>query len=191
MGGHVDFQRFDIAGVVQITPRRIGDQRGFFSETFRADLLAKNGIEATFVQDNHVHSSARGVLRGLHFQIAPQPQGKLVRVARGSILDVCVDLRHGSPTYGKHVAVELSAANWRQLWVPVGFAHGYVTLEADTEVLYKTTDYYAPQHERSVAWNDPALAIDWRLPHEEVTLSEKDRTQPRLEELGIVFPGLT
>lgn len=186
----MDFQRFDIDGPVLITPRRFSDHRGFFSETFRADLLAANGIDAPFVQDNHVHSVARGVLRGLHFQIAPRAQGKLVRVSRGKILDVCVDLRHGSPTYGKHVAAELSGADWRQLWVPVGFAHGYVTLEADTEVLYKTTDTYAPQYERSLAWDDPALAIDWRVPHGEVTLSEKDRTQPRLQELGVVFPAL-
>jgi len=186
----VDFQRFDIDGVLLITPNRIGDHRGFFSETFRADLLAQNGVNAPFVQDNHVRSMARGVLRGLHFQIPPCAQGKLVRVAKGSILDVCVDIRAGSPTYGRHVAAELSAQNWRQLWVPVGFAHGYVTLEADTEVLYKTTDYYSPQHERSLAWNDPALGIDWRIPHAEVTLSEKDRNQPRLADLGVVFPGL-
>ncbi len=188
MSQTVDFQRFDIDGPVLIAPRRIADQRGFFSETFRADLVAANGIEATFVQDNHVRSGPRGVLRGLHFQLAPAVQGKLVRVTRGLILDVCVDLRDGSPTFGQHLAVELSAANWRQLWVPIGFAHGYVTLEADTEVLYKTTDYYAPQLERSLAWDDPALAIDWRLPRSEVTLSEKDRTQPRLADLGVVFP---
>jgi len=191
MSQTVDFQRFDIDSLVLVTPRRIADHRGFFSEAFRADLLAANGIDATFVQDNHARSAARGVLRGLHFQVPPRAQGKLVRVTRGSILDVCVDIRDRSPTFGRHVAVELSAANWRQIWVPAGFAHGYVTLEADTEVLYKTTDYYAPQHERSLAWNDPALAIDWRLPHGEVTLSEKDRAQPRLADLGVVFPGLT
>jgi dTDP-4-dehydrorhamnose 3,5-epimerase len=186
----VDFQRFDIDGPVLIAPCRIADQRGFFSETFRADLLAAAGIEATFVQDNHVRSEARGVLRGLHFQVAPAAQGKLVRVARGSVLDICVDLRDGSPTFGKCISVELSAANWRQLWVPVGFAHGYVTLEAGTEVLYKTTQYYAPQLDRGLAWDDPALAIDWRVPRGEVTLSEKDGKQPRLAELGVVFPRL-
>lgn len=186
----MDFQRFDIDGVVLIIPGRIADHRGFFSETFRADLLDKDGIDASFVQDNHVRSAARGVLRGLHFQLAPRAQGKLVRVARGAVLDVCVDLREGSPTYGRHVAVELSAENWRQLWVPIGFAHGYVTLEADTEVLYKTTDYYSPPHERSLAWDDPALGIDWRISRGEVTLSEKDRKQPRLADLGVVFPGL-
>jgi dTDP-4-dehydrorhamnose 3,5-epimerase len=190
MSQTVDFQRFDIDGVLLITPGRIADHRGFFSETFRADLLARNGVDAPFVQDNHVRSAAKGVLRGLHFQIPPRAQGKLVRVAKGSVLDVCVDIRAGSPTYGRHVAAELSAENWRQLWVPVGFAHGYVTLEADTEVLYKTTDYYSPQHERSLAWDDPALGIDWRISQSEVTLSEKDRKQPRLADLGAVFPGL-
>ena len=184
------FERFDINGVLLIAPRRIADHRGFFSETFRADLLAENGVIGPFVQDNHVRSASRGVLRGLHFQIPPRAQGKLVRVAKGSTIDVCVDIRAGSRTYGQHVAVELSAENWRQLWVPVGFAHGYVTLEADTEVLYKTTDYYSPQHEGSLAWNDPALGIDWRVAHDEVTLSEKDRSQPRLIDLGEVFPGL-
>jgi dTDP-4-dehydrorhamnose 3,5-epimerase len=184
----VEFQRFDIDGPVLIAPRRIADQRGFFSETFRADLLAAAGIEATFVQDNHVRSEARGVLRGLHFQLAPAAQGKLVRVARGAVLDVCVDVRQGSPTFGRHLSVELTAANWRQLWVPVGFAHGYVTLEEGTEVLYKTTDYYAPQLERGIAWDDPALAIDWRVPRSEVTLSDKDRILPRFADLGVVFP---
>jgi dTDP-4-dehydrorhamnose 3,5-epimerase len=186
----VDFQRFDIDGPVLITPRRISDDRGFFSETFRADLLAAGGMEVAFVQDNHVRSAARGVLRGLHFQAPPRAQAKLVRVARGAILDVCVDIRDRSPTYGRHVAVELSAANWRQIWVPAGFAHGYVTLEADTEVLYKTTDYYAPEYDRGLAWDDPALAIDWQVPRGEVTLSERDRKQPRLADLGVIFDGL-
>jgi dTDP-4-dehydrorhamnose 3,5-epimerase len=189
MGQTVEFQRFDIDGPVLIAPRRIADQRGFFSETFRADLLAAAGINATFVQDNHVRSEARGVLRGLHFQLAPAAQGKLVRVTRGAVLDVCVDVRQGSPTFGKQLSVELSAADWRQLWVPIGFAHGYVTLEEGTEVLYKTTDYYAPQLERGIAWDDPVLAIDWRVPRSDVTLSDKDRTLPRLADLGVVFPS--
>ena len=126
----------------------------------------------------------------MHFQLPPHAQGKLVRVTHGRILDVAVDIRNGSPTFGMHIAVELSAENWRQLWVPVGFAHGYLTLEKDTEVLYKTTDYYAPQSDRGIAWNDPALGIDWGIGPDEVTLSEKDRKQPPLANLGVVFPDM-
>jgi dTDP-4-dehydrorhamnose 3,5-epimerase len=139
------------------------------------------------VQDNHVHSAQRGVLRGLHFQTEPHAQGKLVRCTRGSILDVGVDIRVGSPTYGRHAAVELSASNWCQLWVPPGFAHGYVTLEDDCEVIYKVTDYYAPECDRGIAWNDPDLAIDWRIPVTDVILSEKDKKQPRLSEAAPFF----
>lgn len=186
----MEFQRFDIDGLVLITPRKIADARGFFSETYRADQAAAHGVPAGFVQENHAYSTQRGVLRGLHFQLPPHAQGKLVRVTRGRILDVAVDIRDGSPTFGRHVAVELSAENWRQFWVPVGFAHGYLTLEDDTEVLYKTTDYYAPQVDRGIAWNDPALGIDWGIAPDAVTLSEKDRKQPRLAEIGVVFPGL-
>lgn len=186
----MEFQRFDIDGLVLITPRKIADARGFFSETYRADQAAAHGVPTGFVQENHAYSTQRGVLRGLHFQLPPHAQGKLVRVTRGSILDVAVDIRDGSPTFGRHVAVELSAENWRQFWVPAGFAHGYLTLEDDTEVLYKTTDYYAPQVDRGVAWNDPALGIDWGIAPNAVTLSEKDRKQPRLAEIGVVFPGL-
>jgi dTDP-4-dehydrorhamnose 3,5-epimerase len=162
-----------------------GDQRGFFSETFRADILAAHGVKASFVQDNHVRSTQKGVLRGLHYP--PHAQGKLVRCPRGSILDVAVDIRVGSPTYGRHVAVELSAVNWRQLWVPPGFAHGYVTLEDDCEVIYKTTDYYAPDCDRGIAWDDRALAIDWRIAHADVVLSDKDRKQPRVQDATPAF----
>lgn len=186
----VEFQRFDIDGLVLITPRKIADARGFFSETYRADLLAAAGVPTSFVQENHARSAAKGVLRGLHFQLPPHAQGKLVRVTRGKILDVCVDIRDRSPTFGRHIAVELSAENWRQLWVPVGFAHGYLTLEDDTEVMYKTTDYYAPQADRGIAWDDPSLGIDWGVSPDAVTLSEKDRRQPRFADLGVVFPGL-
>lgn len=186
----MEFQRFDIDGLVLITPRKIADARGFFSETYRADQAATHGVPTGFVQENHAYSTERGVLRGLHFQLPPHAQGKLVRVTRGRILDVAVDIRDGSSTFGRHVAVELSAANWRQLWVPVGFAHGYLTLEDDTEVLYKTTEYYAPQVDRGIAWNDPALGIDWGAAPDDVTLSEKDRKQPRLADIGVVFPGL-
>ena len=186
----MEFQRFDIDGLVLITPRKIADARGFFSETYRADQAAAHGVPAGFVQENHACSTQRGVLRGLHFQLPPHAQGKLVRVTRGRILDVAVDIRDGSPTFGRHVAVELSADNWRQFWVPAGFAHGYLTLEDHTEVLYKTTDYYAPQVDRGIAWNDPALGIDWGIAPDAVTLSEKDRKQPRLADIGVVFPGL-
>ncbi|MGY3494952.1 dTDP-4-dehydrorhamnose 3,5-epimerase [Bradyrhizobium sp. USDA 4502] len=176
-----------IPEVLLVTPIKHGDERGFFSETFRADVLAARGVRESFVQDNHVRSTQRGVLRGLHFQTPPHAQGKLVRCMRGAILDVAVDIRAGSPTYGRHVAAELSAANWRQLWVPPGFAHGYVTLESDCEVAYKTTDYYAPDCDRGVAWDDPALAIDWRITPADAVLSEKDRKQPRLQDMQPVF----
>lgn len=186
----MEFQRFDIDGLVLITPRKIADARGFFSETYRADQAAAHGVPTDFVQENHAYSKERGVLRGLHFQLPPHAQGKLVRVTCGRVLDVAVDIRDGSPTFGRHVAVELSAENWCQFWVPVGFAHGYLTLEDDTEVLYKTTDYYAPQVDRGIAWNDPALGIEWGVAPDAVTLSEKDRKQPRLADIGVVFPGL-
>jgi dTDP-4-dehydrorhamnose 3,5-epimerase len=177
----------DIPDILLITPSKYGDKRGFFSETFRNDIFASHGVEVVFVQDNHVHSAQKGVLRGLHFQTPPRAQGKLVRCARGAILDVGLDIRVGSPTYGHHVAVELSAENWRQLWVPPGFAHGYVTLEDDCEVIYKVTDYYAPDCDRGIAWNDPALAIDWRMPANDIILSEKDRNQPNLRDAPQVF----
>jgi dTDP-4-dehydrorhamnose 3,5-epimerase len=183
----MQIERLEIPDLLLVTPRKHGDQRGFFSETFRADVFAGFGVDASFVQDNHVHSTQKGVLRGLHFQTPPHAQGKLIRCPRGSILDVAVDIRVGSPTYGRHVAVELSAANWRQLWVPLGFAHGYVTLEDDCEVVYKVTDYYAPECDRGIAWDDPALEIDWRLSASEVILSERDRRQPRLEGAAPAF----
>jgi dTDP-4-dehydrorhamnose 3,5-epimerase len=180
-------KKLTIPELLLVTPDKHGDQRGFFSETFRADILAAQGVKASFVQDNHVRSTQKGVLRGLHYQTPPHAQGKLVRCARGSILDVAVDIRDGSPTYRRHVAVELSASNWRQLWVPPGFAHGYVTLEDDCEVIYKTTDYYAPDCDRGIAWDDPALAIDWRIARADVVLSDKDRRQPRLQDATLAF----
>jgi dTDP-4-dehydrorhamnose 3,5-epimerase len=183
----MQIERLDVPDILLLTPRKIGDQRGFFSETFRADIFAAQGIDAPFVQDNHVHSARKGVLRGLHFQTPPRAQGKLVRCTRGAILDVGVDIRVGSPTYGRHVAVELSATNWRQLWVPPGFAHGYVTLEDDCEVIYKVTDYYAPECDRGIAFDDPSLGIDWRIASAELILSDKDRTQPRLADAPPAF----
>lgn len=162
----------DIPDVLVIEPRVFGDERGFFFESFNLRAFTEAvGRPCDFVQDNH-SKSARHVLRGLHYQIR-QPQGKLVRVVQGSVFDVAVDLRRNSPTFGRHVGVELSAANKRQMWVPPGFAHGFLVLSESAEFLYKTTDYYAPEHERCVRWNDPALAIPWPLDGEPV-LSAKD-----------------
>ncbi len=176
-----------IRDVVVVEPQRHGDARGFFSEVFRNDAFEQAGIAARFVQDNHSYSQPAGVLRGLHFQTEPSVQGKLVRVTRGAVKDVAVDLRHGSPTFGQHVAETLTAANWRQLWVPPGFAHGFVTLEPDTEVIYKVTGYYDPAADRGLAFDDPALRIDWGMPHENLTLSDKDRRHPRLAGLPAYF----
>jgi dTDP-4-dehydrorhamnose 3,5-epimerase len=183
----MQIERLEIEDILLITPAKHGDHRGFFSETYRKDFLRKQGIEAAFLQDNHAYSSQRGVLRGLHFQIPPHAQGKLVRCVRGAILDIGVDIRTGSPTYSQHVAVELSAANWKQLWIPPGFAHGYITLEQDCEVIYKTTDYYAKDCERGLAWDDPALAIDWRIARGELVISDKDCVNPRLTDIPAFF----
>ncbi|MFJ5370115.1 dTDP-4-dehydrorhamnose 3,5-epimerase [Bosea sp. CER48] len=172
-----------IPAVKVITPKKIGDQRGFFSEIWSREAFAEAGIAVDFVQDNHSLSRPVGTLRGLHFQSPPFTQAKLVRVTRGRILDVAVDIRALSPTFGKHVAVELSAENWKQLFVPAGFAHGFVTLEPDTEVLYKVSAPYAPQNDHGLAFDDPALGIDWGLPLSELTLSERDRKHPRLAEM--------
>ncbi|MBP0462581.1 dTDP-4-dehydrorhamnose 3,5-epimerase [Roseomonas sp. PWR1] len=176
----------ELPGLLLLDPVRHGDARGFFSEVWSRRALAAIGLEIDFVQDNHAHSAEAGVLRGLHFQRPPSAQGKLIRVARGAILDVVVDLRQGSPGYGKAATVELSAANWRQLWVPRGFAHGYLTLEPDTEVLYKTDAYYDRAADAGILWNDPALGIDW--PVAAPILSEKDRAAPRLADIPPPFP---
>lgn len=184
----MQFERLDIPDVILITPRKHADPRGFFSETYRADAWGAHCLGShPFVQDNHVYSTQKGVLRGLHFQLQPHAQGKLVRCMRGAIFDVAVDIRSGSPTYGHHIGVELSAANWNQLWVPPGFAHGYVTLEEQCEVIYKVTDYYSPECDRGIAWDDPALAINWRLTPTDIILSEKDRKQPRLSDIPSAF----
>jgi dTDP-4-dehydrorhamnose 3,5-epimerase len=184
----VHIERLAISGLLLLTPKKHGDQRGFFSETFRADLFGHEVKgPVSFVQDNHVYSAQKGVLRGLHFQLPPHAQRKLVRCTRGSIFDVGVDIRVGSPTFGHHAGVELSATNWKQLWIPPGFAHGYITLEDHSEVIYKVTDYYAPECDRGIAWDDPSLNIDWQLPHAEVILSEKDRKQPRLADITPAF----
>ncbi len=176
-----------IPAVKLVTPRIFRDARGFFSETFNARDLANAGIAGSFVQDNHSLSVARGVVRGLHYQCPPHGQGKLVRVTRGAIFDVAVDLRSGSATYGKHVSAVLTAGNWSQLWIPVGFAHGFCTLEPHTEVVYKVTGYYAPDCERGLLWNDPALGIDWPVSPCEALLSAKDAQNPMLSETTPVF----
>jgi dTDP-4-dehydrorhamnose 3,5-epimerase len=150
-----------LPGLRLVTPKRFGDNRGFFSETYAARAFAAAGIDAVFVQDNHSRSAECGTVRGLHFQAPPYAQDKLIRVVRGRVLDVALDIRKGSPTYGKHVAVELSADNWAQLFVPVGFVHGFCTLVPDTEVVYKVTGYYTPQAEMGISWNDPDLGIAW------------------------------
>ncbi|KAF1043699.1 MAG: dTDP-4-dehydrorhamnose 3,5-epimerase [Herbaspirillum frisingense] len=162
-----------LPGVLLIEPRVFGDSRGFFYESFNARRFRElSGIDAGFVQDNHSKSN-RGVLRGLHYQIR-HAQGKLVRVTRGAVLDVVVDIRRHSPTFGQWHGIELSEENKLQLWIPPGFAHGFSVLADDTEFLYKTTDYWMPEHERCILWNDPAIGIDWRLPVAPI-LSEKDR----------------
>ena len=180
-------ERLAIPDVILITPDRFGDERGFFSETWHHARFADLGIPRHFVQDNHAYSAAKGVLRGLHLQIAPNPQGKLIRVVRGSIWDVVVDVRHGSPTFGQHVGTVLSAANWKQLWVPVGFLHGYCTLEPDTEVIYKVTWEYDRSAERGVIWNDPDLRVSWPISESEAILSEKDRKLPSLASCPVWF----
>lgn len=176
-----------IADVKLIAPKIFRDDRGFFSETFNLRALASGGVTGDFVQDNHSLSVQKGVVRGLHYQLPPAAQDKLVRVTRGSILDVAVDIRKGSPTYGRHVAVILSADNWEQLWVPKGFAHGFCTLEPNTEVVYKVTDYYAPEFDRGLRWNDPDLDIKWPVTAERAILSAKDAVTPVLRELGSPF----
>jgi dTDP-4-dehydrorhamnose 3,5-epimerase len=170
-----------------LTPRRSGDARGFFSEVYNAPELRAVGIEDVFVQDNHAYSKDSGVIRGLHFQIPPHAQAKLVRVTAGAILDVLVDIRHGSPSFGRHVAVEVSAEAWNQVYVPIGFAHGYRTLAPETEVLYKVTEVYRPESERGLAFDDPDLGIDWRMGADRAILSEKDRGHPRLKDLPAYF----
>jgi dTDP-4-dehydrorhamnose 3,5-epimerase len=176
-----------IPAVKLIRPKVFRDQRGFFAETYSRRVLASHGIAEEFVQDNHSLSREKGVVRGLHFQTPPAAQGKLVRVLKGKILDVAVDLRRASPTYGRHVAVEITAESFTQIYVPIGFAHGFCTLEADTEVAYKVTDYYAPANDRGLAWDDPALGIAWPIEAAAAILSDKDRKHPRLAGLGEVF----
>jgi dTDP-4-dehydrorhamnose 3,5-epimerase len=172
-----------IEDVKLIKPVRHADSRGFFSEVFKESELRKHAIDIAFVQDNHSLSVTRGVVRGLHFQLAPFAQAKLLRVVAGSIFDVAVDIRGGSPSFGRHVAVVLSATDWNQILIPEGFAHGYCTLEPNTEVLYKVNAYYSPEHDRGLLWNDPALGIAWPVSAEEALVSDRDRKHPVLSRL--------
>lgn len=181
-------ERLAIPDVLLIEPRRFGDARGFFSEVWSRRSLAEAGLNVEFLQDNHSLSTEVGVVRGLHFQKPPSAQGKLVRVVRGAILDIAVDIREGSASYGQHVARVLSAENWQQLWVPRGFAHGFCTLEPDTEVLYKVDAYYDRAADAGIAWDDPALGIEWAVDLSEAILSEKDRAAPRLADIAPPFP---
>ncbi|MBL6456784.1 dTDP-4-dehydrorhamnose 3,5-epimerase [Belnapia sp. T6] len=187
VAGNFTLRTFGLPGPVLVGFRRFGDHRGFFQETYSARDFAALGITDVFVQDNHSLSAQVGTVRGMHFQLPPHPQAKLVRVLRGAVLDVVVDLRRSSPSFGQHVAVELSAANGQQLYVPVGFAHGFCTLEPDTEVAYKVTDYYAPDCDRGIAWDDPDLALPWPFEPGAVHLSDKDRRAPRLRDLPALF----
>jgi len=183
----MNFIRTEIEDVVIIEPVVHGDERGYFVETFRADKLEEFlGYKINFCQDNESKSS-RGVLRGLHYQLAPAAQTKLVRVIQGSVLDVAVDIRKGSPTFGKHVAVELSSQNKRQLLVPRGFAHGFVVLEDDTVFAYKVDNYYSPENDRGILFSDEALKIDWKIANEDLLLSAKDKVQPKLSETEDIF----
>ncbi len=180
--------RLAIPDVVLLRPKRHGDARGYFVESFNARTFAREvGIEVAFVQDNEALSAQPGTLRGLHFQKDPHAQGKLVRVLRGAILDVAVDIRVGSPSFGRHVSARLDAAEGAQLWVPAGFAHGYCTLEPDTMVAYKVTDFYSPADDGGILWNDPALGIAWPLPPGGAVLSDKDTRLPLLKDLPPVF----
>ena len=183
----MDITATSIPEVLVITPKRHGDARGFFSESWNRSAMAQAGLDLDFVQDNHSLSRAAGTIRGLHFQTPPHAQAKLVRCGRGALLDVAVDIRKGSPTYGKWVAEELSFENGRQLLVPVGFAHGFVTLTQDTEIIYKCTDYYAPACDRALRFDDPAIGIDWGITRDAAVLSDKDAAAPMLSDLDNPF----
>jgi len=181
----LEIRSLGLEGVLEIVPKRHGDARGFFVETYNAERFSQAGIDLVFVQDNHSYSAAAGVLRGLHYQLAPRAQDKLLRVIRGSVLDVAVDIRRGSKTFGRWVAHEISAEKGNQILVPKGFAHGFVTLVPDTEVLYKVTDTYSPEHDRSVRFDDPDIGIEWPSVTGGFQLSDKDLKAPMLAEADV------
>jgi len=176
-----------IPGVFAFTPKRFGDARGYFTETFRADVFAAHAPGVSFVQDNQSLSAEAGTIRGLHFQTPPFAQAKLIRVLAGAILDVAVDIRQGSPAYGRHVAMRLDAGTGTQLYVPAGFAHGFCTLEPGTLIAYKVSAYYSAANDRGLAFDDPALGIAWPVAADKAVLSAKDRAQPRLADLAPAF----
>jgi len=182
MGEAMEIRPLRLGGVCEILPRRIEDTRGFFSETYNARALREHGIEIDFVQDNHSRSLRKGVVRGLHYQLPPHAQAKLVRVVKGAIWDVAVDIRRNSATFGEWVGLEVSAERWNQILIPEGFAHGFITLTEDTEVVYKVSAYYSPEHDRAIRFDDPAIGIDWPFVAADVCLSDKDRTAPLLNE---------
>lgn len=169
-----------LAGAFEIRPTQHGDDRGFFSEVYNKNLFADAGIDMNFVQDNHSLSTAKGVLRGLHYQKPPFAQDKLVRVARGSVYDVIVDVRHGSPTYKQWFGIEISSKKWNQLFVPKGFLHAFLTLDDNTEFLYKVTDFYSPEYDAAIRFDDPEIGIEWPLSADQISLSERDRQAPLL-----------
>lgn len=182
-----EIRHLGLDGVFEILPEKFGDERGFFSETYNTRALSESGIELNFVQDSHSFSAQKGVLRGLHFQTPPYAQDKLVRVTSGAVYDVIVDIRAGSPTFAQWVGVEVSAMKWNQVLVPKGFAHGFVTLEPNTEFLYKVTNYYSKNCDRSVRFDDPDIGIIWPLGQDELTLSDKDRTAGLLKNTDTGF----
>ncbi len=177
----------NIPDVCLIRPRVFDDARGWFMESYNQGQARNSGIDVQFIQDNISFSKKAGTIRGLHFQAPPYEQAKLVRVLRGRILDVAVDIRTGSPFFGQHIAVELSATGREQLFIPAGFAHGFCTLEDDTEVFYKVTNFYAPAHDGGIIWNDPDLGIAWPVSAQNVLLSDKDQKLPRLKDMRPVF----
>ena len=187
ISGNVEAWVLSVAGPLLLMARRFGDLRGYFVETYSERDFRAVGVMDRFVQDNQSLSARAGTLRGLHFQLPPRAQAKLVRVLRGAILDVAIDIRRGSPTFGRHVACRLSAEGAEQLYVPAGFAHGFLTLEPDTEVAYKVSDTYAPECDRGIAWDDPDLALPWPGLPEGPLLSDKDRRHPRLRDLPDAF----
>jgi dTDP-4-dehydrorhamnose 3,5-epimerase len=183
----LEFRPTDLPGVLLVATRWFEDDRGAFTETWNGQRWREAGVDVDFVQDNHVSSRRAGTLRGMHFQRPPMAQAKLVRVVRGAIWDVVIDLRAASPTYGRWMAAELSEANRLQVFIPVGFAHGYVSLTDDSEVFYKVGAPYSPAHEAGIAWDDPALGIPWPIKAEDVTIADRDRKLPKLAEMGAIF----